>query len=93
MPVCKKCGHENREAHRYCVKCGAEIQLTKEQLEKRVANEAAERGQKALYIFFFFIVFAIIDIAVAYEFPAIVVGGLLIDAIICALLWFTWMGK
>lgn len=93
MPVCKKCGYHNKEGNKYCVNCGAKIELAKEDLEAKVAKEAAEKEQKALYLFLVFVMFAIIDIVVAYDFPSILIGGLLTDALICAFLWFTWLGR
>lgn len=93
MPTCKKCGYQNKTGNKYCVNCGAELELTKEDFEARIIQERGERQQKALYLLAFFVMFAIIDIVVAYDFPLLIIGGLLTDAIICAFLWFTWLGR
>lgn len=93
MLVCKKCGYQNREDNEYCVNCGEKIELTNEEIEARTTKKSTEKEQKALYLVFLFIIFAVIDIAVAYDFPLILISGLLIDAIIVAFLWFTWLGR
>ncbi len=93
MPTCKKCGYQNKERNKYCVNCGAELKLTKEDLEAKIIKERGERVQKAFYLLASFITFAIIDVAVAYDFPLLLIGGLLTDVIICAFLWFTWLGR
>ena len=82
MPKCKKCGYQNKEGNKYCVNCGAILEPSEE--------ERIEKEQKALHIFFVFILFAVIDILFAYEIPEIMISGLLMDAVICAFIWFVW---
>lgn len=84
MLVCKKCGYQNIEGNKYCVNYGEILELSEGELKAGVTKERIEKEQKALYVFFMFILFAVIDVLFAYEFPEIMISGLLIDAVICA---------
>jgi hypothetical protein len=53
----------------------------------KAAKSKAENKQKALYLLFFFLVFAVIDITILYQFPTLLVVGLFADGGITALLW------
>jgi len=39
MPLCKKCGYQNKEGNNYCVNCGAVIELTDEEIKKEKAKQ------------------------------------------------------
>lgn len=90
MPPCKQCGYPNKLANNYCVKCGSEIQVTSEILAAKAEKAEAQSQQRAMYLLAFFLLFAVIDIAILYEFPTLLIGGLIADGAITAFVWFTW---
>jgi len=87
VPACQQCGCHNRIGTNYCVKCGAEIRSTPEMAAAKASKSEAENKQKAVYLLFFFLVFAVIDITILYQFPTLLVVGLFADGGITALLW------
>lgn len=87
MPACRQCGFHNRVGTNYCVKCGAEIRLAPEMVAARAAKSEAENKQKVSYLLFFFVVFAVIDITILYQFPTLLLLGLFADGGVTALLW------
>lgn len=90
--ICKECRYHNRAKNDYCVKCGAKLEVTKTEIKARMVEEKKAEEQKTLFVLFFFVVFAIIAVMVAHSFPALLLSLLLIDIVICFLLWFI-LGK
>ena len=90
MPPCKQCGYPNRIGNNYCVKCGAEIQLTPEIQAAKAQKTAAENEQRMIYLLGFFFLFAVTDVIALYDFPPALIGGLIADAAITCFLWFMW---
>ena len=54
MPICEKCGYENREESQYCVNCGSPLQLTEEEKQRIRTRERALGSRWAAYFFIFF---------------------------------------
>jgi len=53
MPVCKKCGYNNKEGNKYCVNCGAELELTEEYVKAEMAKkQTATKNYIAYFLIF-----------------------------------------
>jgi rRNA maturation endonuclease Nob1 len=39
MPVCRKCGYQNKEENNYCVNCGSILEITEEHVKSEKARE------------------------------------------------------
>jgi uncharacterized membrane protein YvbJ len=53
MPVCKKCGYQNREDNEYCVNCGSVLELTEEHMKAETAKKTTATKN---YIAYFLII-------------------------------------
>jgi len=54
MPICKKCGYENKEGNNYCVNCGAIIELTETEAKRLKEKERKTTYMWAVYFLIFF---------------------------------------
>jgi uncharacterized membrane protein YvbJ len=52
MPICKECGHENKEGNKYCVNCGSILELTEEYIK---TEKAKKKTATKNYIAYFLI--------------------------------------
>ena len=53
MPVCKKCGYQNKEGNKYCVNCGSILELTEESIRKERATEKTAMKNYIAYFLIF----------------------------------------
>jgi len=53
MPVCKKCGYQNKEGNNYCVNCGSMLELKEEYIRKEKAKEKTVMKNYIAYFLIF----------------------------------------
>jgi len=62
MPVCSKCGYQNKEGNKYCANCGAS--LNPEAEKERLKAEASKQTQTAFVVIAFIVVFSLISVGI-----------------------------
>jgi|CryGeyStandDraft_6_1057127.scaffolds.fasta_scaffold00453_11 uncharacterized membrane protein YvbJ len=53
MATCKKCGYQNKEGNKYCINCGAVIELTDEEIKKEKAKQTTSLKNWVAYFLIF----------------------------------------
>lgn len=62
MPVCKRCGYNNKEENNYCANCGARLGLEQESANQR--TEVTQQTKTIIGIIAFVVIFSVISIAI-----------------------------
>jgi len=53
MPICEKCGFNNKEGNKYCVNCGSILELTETEIRAQKAKEKiAAKNWLAYFLIF-----------------------------------------
>jgi len=53
MPVCGKCGHQNKKGNTYCVNCGGIIELSEAAIREKKAKETTATKNWIAYFLIF----------------------------------------
>jgi hypothetical protein len=56
--------------------------------EAKAKTVNAQNQRRAVYLTFFFLSFAVIDVATMYDFPTLLITGLIADAAMSTFIWF-----
>ena len=62
MPVCKRCGYNNKEENNYCANCGA--RLGSEQGSEKQRTEVTQKTKTLVGMIAFVVIFSVISIAI-----------------------------